>query len=216
MARKIHFRRFLPGLVGALLTVSVGAGVTKLISGFMNAQPPKVKKVVQNITLIKPPPPPPRLEEPPPEPEVEKKVDVPEPEPLEELPDAAADDAPPGDSLGLDADGSGAGDGFGLIGRKGGRGLLSGGPFGGYTAVLRKSIEQALQRDDTVRTRRYSVIVRMWVGSDGRVERVTLGDTTGQPDVDDAIVDSLTGMVVSQGPPLEMPMPVKLRITARL
>jgi hypothetical protein len=217
MKGKIHYRRFLPGLIGAVFVAAVGIGVTLLIREFMHAEPPKAKKVVQNITLIKPPPPPPRLEETPPEPELEEeKVDLPEPEPLEDLPELASDETAPGDSLGLDAEGSGAGDGFGLIGRKGGRGLLSGTPFGGYTTKLRKSVEQALHRDDTVRSRRYSIVVRMWVGSSGAIERVVLGSTSGEPEVDDAIISSLTGMVVSEAPPLEMPMPVKMRITARL
>ena len=218
MTGKHHpLRRFLPGLIGAALVVSVGVGVTLFISQFLDSEPPRTKKVVQNITLIKPPSPPPKIDEPPPEPEVEEeKVNVPEPEPLEDLPDLSNDDAPAGDSLGLDADGAGAGDGFGLIGRKGGRGLFAGGPFGGYATKLQKSVEQALYNDDRIRSRRYSLVLRMWVSRDGRIERVALNDTTGEPEVDDAIVDSLTGMIVSDAPPIEMVMPVKLRITARL
>jgi protein TonB len=217
MSRKLHFRRILPGLIGVVLVAAVGVGAALLIGSFMGSEPPKVKKVVQNITLIKPPPPPPKIEEQPPEPEIEEeKVELEEPETLEEIPEMPGDDAPPGDTLGLDADGSGTSDGFGLIGRKGGRSLLASGMFGGYATVLRKSVEQALHRDDRIRSRRYSVVLRMWVDSGGQIERVTLRDTTGEPAVDDAIVDSLTGLALGESPPLEMPMPVKMRITARL
>jgi protein TonB len=218
MPRKIHYRRFVPGLIGVAVVASVGAGLVYMISTFMDAEPPKVKKTVQNITLLKPPPPPPKLEEQPPEPEIEEEeeVEVPEPEQMEELPDVASDEPMAGDDLGLDADGGAGGDAFGLIGRKGGRGLLAGGMFGSYAGKLRKGIEDVLHQDDTIRSRRYSVVIKMWVDDSGTIERVSLGRSTGEPEVDEAIVAALTGANLDEPPPLEMPMPVKLRITARL
>jgi protein TonB len=215
MTGRIHFRRLIPGLIGAAFVIAVGIGLTLLIRSFMDAEPPRTKKLVQNITLLKPPPP--KIEEPPPEPELEEeKVEVPEPEQLEELPELASDEPPPGEQLGLDAAGGAGADAFGLIGRKGGRGLLAGGPFGGYAGQLQKDVEDALHQDDAIRSLRYSVVIRMWVDRQGRVERVALGKSTGDPAVDDAIVAALTGVVLGAVPPLEMPMPVKLRITARL
>ncbi len=83
----------------------------------------KRKRVVQRVTLIKPPPPP-KPKEKPPEPEVRKKEELPQPEqeelPSEDIDDSMDDEAPPGEDLGLDAEGSGAGDAFGLKGNKGG------------------------------------------------------------------------------------------------
>jgi protein TonB len=201
MTRKIHFRRFLPGLAAVTLVAAVGIGVTVFINQFMDAEPPRKKKTAQKITLIKPPPPPPKLEERPPEPEIEEeKVDIPEPEPLE---DVASDEPPMGEELGLDADGSGAGDSFGLKAKKGGRELAYGSIFGGYAGTLQKHVEKVLQRDEAIRSRGYRISVRLWVDGDGRISRVSLRNSTGKPDVDNAIISSLTGSRVKSAPPLE-------------
>jgi len=53
---------------------------------------------------------------------VQEKIEEPEPEPEEPLPDVP-DEKPAGDT-GLDAEGTAGSDAFGLVGRKGGKGLL--------------------------------------------------------------------------------------------
>lgn len=215
MSRKVHFRRFVPGLLGALVVVAVGVGVAWLIGSFLESEPPKVKKVVQEITLIKPPPPPPKIEEPPP-PEVEEEVDVPEPEPLEDIPEMA-DQPPMGDNLGLDADGSGAGDGFGLIGRKGGRGLLDGDPNLAYAARLQRAIEEVLLEHDQLRRRSFTAVAHIWVGQDGSVYRAELSRGTGRDQTDARLVDLITGIrAMAEAPPANMPQPIKLRISSRI
>ncbi len=216
MARKVHFRRFLPGLLGAVVVVAVGVGATLLISSFLDSEPPRVKKVVQEITLIKPPPPPPKIEEPPPPEVEEEKVDVPEPEPLEDIPEMA-DQPPMGDNLGLDADGSGAGDGFGLIGRKGGRSLLDGDPNIAYAARLQRAIEDVLLDQDNLRKRPFSAVAHIWVGQDGSVYRAELPRGTGRDKTDARLIDLITGIqAMAEAPPASMPQPIKLRISSRI
>ena len=66
-------------------------------------------------------------------------------------------DAPPGDELGLDAEGGAGSDGFGLRAKKGGRGLIGGGDRnrwyeGQVQRDLFLSEEQLAQSDSTVST----------------------------------------------------------------
>lgn len=211
------WKRHLPKLLGTAVVVAVGVGVILLISHFMNAEPAVPKKHVQSITLLKPPPPPPppKIERPP-EPEVKKDVDIPEPEQLEDLPDPG-DEPPAGDLLGLDAEGGAGGDAFGLIGRKGGRGLLSGDPYLVYASQLQKRIEDALLDNDSIRKRSYSVVARIWVGPNGGIQRAELSSTSGDDVIDDKLVDVINGMqALASNPPEGMPQPIKLRITSRL
>lgn len=217
MAGKRHYRRYLPTLLGILVVLSIGALVTWMIVEFMHSSAGPAKKSVQQITLLTPPPPPPpppKVEPPPPPPEVEPEVEVPEPEKLDDLPDLN-DEAPPGDQLGLDAEG-GAGDGFGLIGRKGGRGLLSGGAFSGFSRKLQDDINAALREVDKVRSSRYSVVAALWINAGGGIERVELQRGTGKGELDKAIVNTLLALRIEQRPPVEMPQPIRIRITSRL
>ena len=115
-----------PALGAAVLLTVFAIGVYFAFGALKGSKAPEPPKV-QEISLIQPPPPPPpppKLEEPPP-PEQVMEEPPPEPEPIAE--EAPADEAPPGDELGLDADGTAGSDGFGLRGKKGGRGLIGGG-----------------------------------------------------------------------------------------
>jgi protein TonB len=203
----------------AVLTLSVFlfastaiGGIVLFIHSMLNSQPAMVKKFAQEVKIIRPPPPP-EVEPPPPQ---EEDVNVPPPE---EQPQQADNQPAPGDQLGLDADASGAGDGFGLMARKGGRDLLASGEgaFAWYTGMLQNAIRDRLQDDKKARGSAYSVVVRIWVKPDGSVERVKLASSTGDRELDTAIEGALTGHVsIAQAPPIEMPQPVSLRIVSRI
>jgi protein TonB len=203
----------------AVLTLSVFlfastaiGGIVLFIHSMLNSQPAMVKKFAQEVKIIRPPPPP-EVEPPPPQ---EEDVNVPPPE---EQPQQADNHPAPGDQLGLDADASGAGDGFGLMARKGGRDLLASGEgaFAWYTGMLQNAIRDRLQDDKKARGSAYSVVVRIWVKPDGSVERVKLASSTGDRELDTAIEGALTGHVsIAQAPPIEMPQPVSLRIVSRI
>lgn len=219
MRRKPAFRRYLPGFFALLFIASVGVGAALMIRKFMAAEPAKTERKIQTITVLTPPPPPPQIKEKPPEPEIEpEKVEIPEPEVPDELPDEASDE-PEGDALGLDAEGGAGSDGFGLIGRKGGRGLLAGvgGPLVRFAGQVQKLIQQALYTDDEIRRHEYSVLLKVWVAFDGSIERTELAGSTGNNAVDEKIESAIAALPrVSAAPPPDMPMPIKLRITARL
>jgi protein TonB len=206
--------RFVPLLAGGLLVLLLGGGAFWLMKSFLDSAPATPKKVVQEIRVIRPPPPPPN--EPPPPPPPEEEVDVPEPEPEPEL--TPSDQPPPGEQLGLDAEGVAGSDGFGLAARKGGRDLLASGgsAYAWYAGLLKNEILDRLQEEKQARTGSYSVLVRVWVKADGTVERVRLAQSSGDSERDRAIELALNRMGrVSQGPPADMPQPVSLRIVSR-
>jgi protein TonB len=219
MSRKSHFRRYLPVLLATAVVISIGAGVTWLIKGFMEATGGPAKKTVQHVTLLAPPPPPPpppKVEEPLPEPEVDEEVDIPEPETMEDLPEAPGDEPPPSDALGLDAEGGAGSDAFGLVGRKGGRSLLSGAGHQWYARDLTDGVHESLYQYRKIRSQAYTVVVNLWIASDGRITRAELEQGSGRDELDAAITDALLATRLAKAPPDSMPQPVRVRINSRL
>jgi protein TonB len=208
------FRRLAPGIaiagVLALLTAGIVAFATQYLG--QDAKPPK--KVVQ-VQLFKPPPPPPPEVQPPP-PEVQEEIKMPDPEPVADAPDVP--DVPPSETLGLDADGVAGSDAFGLVGRKGGRDLLAGGSrHQWYAGRVKDQLLDYLSSRDEVRAKSYSVVVQIWVLSDGRLDRFRLVNSTGNPDLDKAIARAFDGLErFKDPPPADMPQPVRLRIVSRV
>lgn len=214
-----NFLRFIPLLVGIVTVGGVAAGMVLVIKSFMD-QPPQTKKFVQQISIITPPPPPPQIEKPP-EPKVEE-VKIKEPEKVEEQAPEPVDDLPPmGDQLGLDADGAAGLDAFGLIGKKGGRGLLEGTEgdreFDWYTGRMQDDIYSWLSEKDKLRKERYSVIVSLWINKEGKISDLKLVESSGDKKIDKQLSLALAEMgKFSERPPGNLPQPVKLKITSRL
>ena len=215
--------RNLPLLIGVVLTLVIAVGVYCLQDMFQ--KPAQPKKQVQQITMIQPPPPPPpppEIKPPEPEPEPEK---LPEPEPEEEPePEPDAAEEPAGDELGVDAEGGAGSDGFGLIGKKGGRGLLGG--AGGsailwYGGQVKRGLEDELQNklaDSPARKTAYAVQLNVWVNADGSVNRTELATSSGKSEVDQALRAALPSVHFSlpKPPPENMPQPLKIRVTSRI
>ncbi|MCC6706442.1 MAG: TonB C-terminal domain-containing protein [Gammaproteobacteria bacterium] len=203
-------------LLGGIAVLAVFGLVAYLVLGGMHGakapEPPKV----QEISLVQPPPPPPpppKMEEPPPP---EQVIEAPKPEPEPVADDAPADEALPGDELGLDADGTAGSDGFGLRGKKGARGLIGGGDRNRwYAGVLQRELQSLLSGNAEVRGEKYAVVVKLWMADDGRVARFELLDSTGDDDSDAALRRTLAALHMKDTPPADMPQPVKLRIVAR-
>ncbi len=215
---KKHFRAYLPTIIGVLVLVGAIALIIHLISG-MEEKPAKKERKIQTVTLTKPPPPPPpppKVEKPP-EPEPEQLQEKVESEP-EEMPDVA-DEAPPGD-LGLDAEGGAGSDSFGLVGRKGGKGLLGGGggnPYAWYGNIIKNEILDIISEREELRRKGYTAIVKLWVESDGSVKRFELTRGSNDPEIDD-LLTRLVGKYkkINEPPPPGMEQPIKLKITSRI
>ncbi|WP_347989123.1 TonB C-terminal domain-containing protein [Methylomonas sp. AM2-LC] len=216
--------RRLPVVVGVIFSLLIVLAVCYFKDKFQ--KPPQSKKVVQQITMIQPPPPPPPPppEMKPPEPEVkEEKIEEPEPE-KEPEPAPEEADEPPAGELGLDADGAAGADGFGLAARKGGKSILGG--TGGssilwYGGQIKNRLEDGLQNllvDTPAMHAGYNVIIEVWVGEDGRINRSEMTTGSGKADVDLAIRNALTRLKADIGkpPPENMPQPIKIRLNSRV
>lgn len=199
-ARSERNRKLTLGGVGLVALVLIFVVVKSVLS-----QKVKPHKMVQEITLLRPPPPPPppKPEEKPPEPEIKKdevKLDQPkdEPKPDNEPPPALK-------PLGLDADASGSGDAFGLAANKGGRSIettagMSEGPGGngsgpkiggvdpsaGYNRRIKALIQDALSREKALQGYNYTVRVALTPKAGGGFT-VALRDSTGDAKADAAL-----------------------------
>jgi protein TonB len=203
--------RYLPATVLIVVVLGLAGGAFGFVRGILKGGGAP-KKVVQEIQVIRPPPPPDLPPPPPPPPDEQVDIAEPEPEPV------ANEDAAPAEQLGLDAEGGAGGDAFGLLGRKGGRDLLGSGgsAFSWYAGLIKNEILDQLQEVKAARSGAYSVVVKIWVRSDGSVERIRLAQSTGDRERDVAIESALTRIDrISQGPPADMPQPVSLKIISR-
>jgi|HubBroStandDraft_1064217.scaffolds.fasta_scaffold250913_2 protein TonB len=196
-------------ILGTLLIFGVVWGIRVLLGSKSTKSP----RMVQNITVIRPPPPPP--EQPPPPPPQEK---IQEPLPQNE-PEPSPDNSPaPQQQLGLDADGSAGDDGFGLAARKGGSDIVGtgGAIFAWYTNKIKDLVSDRLALDAKLRGKKFSVGVRIWLASDGRIKDVKMTSGTGNRDLDTSIASDLGNLGrLSESPPLEMPNPVSIQIVSR-
>ncbi|MBS3964643.1 MAG: energy transducer TonB [Methylomonas sp.] len=219
MAKKKHWRVYAPTVVGVLLGLLLLGYLVKVIIGFIDQKPSRPEKKIQPITLMKPPPPPPPPKvEKPPEPEIKQKLEEPEPQDEPE-PEPQPDEAPPRD-LGLDAEGAAGSDGFGLAARKGGTGLFGGGtgnPYAWYGGLVKNGIVGALNEHEQLRRKAYTAVVKVWLKSDGSVDRVELAKGSNDAEIDNIINRALGKFRgVNEAPPPGMGQPIKLKITSRI
>lgn len=209
METRARIIRLLPVIFGGIIIVVVTYLAFKFLTAEDDSPPPK--KVVQQITVIAPPPPPP------PPPEKEPEVQEPEEEEvIEEMDEAMPDesmDEDVGSDLGLDADGAAGGDGFGLLARKGGRGLLS----GGYGSLVKQEINTMLVDEERLRGKEYTVILSLWISPTGDIERYKIDRRSAEKEVVAALESALTRLgSFSSGAPLEEPQPIRLRLKSRI
>jgi protein TonB len=200
------------GAFSALLLLA-GLGVWQLLK---DAGGPK-RKQVQQISLVQPK----ELPKPPPEPEkpkeeVKEKIETPPPEakndsPPPEAPLRLEGAAGPGGTL--DLGGGPKGSEFNIARASGDGDGRRGYAF--YTNQLQAQLQDELNRRDKLRGAEYSAAVALWIGADGRVQKVELTGTTGNPQTDALLRDTIAASTKLKLPPDNMPQPVRLRVTAR-
>jgi TonB family protein len=205
-----------------LLIVAAMVAVAVLVMRFVSA-PAGKKLSTQQIALIKqpPPPPPPKPPEKPPEPpkvKEEVKIDQPKEVPKPDEP-KAADEKPASDKpLAVDADGSAGSDGFELRSNRGGRDLLNTGGGGGgayYSGLLQREFFDALQRNRKLLKDEFRVVVKVWVGDDGRVQKADIVTSSGNAQFDDQIQLTLLAMNPLKDIPPKSMRPMQLRLSNR-
>ncbi|NBT46112.1 MAG: TonB family protein, partial [Gammaproteobacteria bacterium] len=144
----------------------------------------------------------------------EEKMPEPEPEPEPE----AADEPPPGEDLGVDSDGAAGSDGFGLVGKKGGAGLLGGGggnAFIFYGQHVQRELVNELQNSlkDKARNSRYTAVLHVWIAPNGDISKVELANSSGTSEIDEALHKAISQIRGRFKPPPErLPQPLKIRI----
>lgn len=229
------------GLAGAAGLVVLGVVAFRLAAGTraVPEQRRQLQFTIVNVQTAPPrPPPPPPEPKPVVQPKVEdqpqttrvalKNTDFTPPDPTRPAPGPSG-----GGRLSLAAEGEGPGDAFNLVGNPGGRGILTGGGlgdgsgdelgegggggsarFGWYYARIATEIEAAFRKQKVLAGASARVELRVWADADGRILRVQLVKSTGDPAVDDAI-QSVVGLKLREPPPPDIPMPMIARLTAR-
>lgn len=221
MTHKKHWRVYLPRVAAGLIVAILVGLFVYFVKQFDSEKPEKKDKKIQTITLFKPPPPPPPPppKEKIPEPEIKEKIEQPEPQPDPEPVQEEAADEPPAGDTGLDAEGTAGSDGFGLVGRKGGKGLLggSGSPSAWYAGVVKNQVLGLLSDKDELRHSKFVVTVSVWFDLEGNVERYELLKTSQDPKIDELLALQLAKLKkINKVPPTGIKSPVKLRITSRI
>jgi TonB family protein len=180
---------------------------------------PSPRNEIKMISLPPPPPPPPPPKQEPPKPEEPKfqKEDAPsEEKPPDKAPEPEA--APISTSIqGNDASGLAAGNGGGMGGNGfGGKGGGGGSKYGWYAGKVQARVADALRTHKKTRSAIMSVQVRVWADNTGRISKVSLAQSTGNPELDAAIKNEvLANVVLSEPPPQGMPMPIVMKFNAR-
>lgn len=209
MSRKSWFK-YLPAVLGVAIVI-VALTAALLLKKFFHVEKTEQKKQIQQVTIIAPPPPPPPPKEEIKEPEV--KEEVPEEKPEEAAPDNNAE-APAGEDLGVDADGTAGSDGFGLVGKKGGHGLLGG---SGYEQSVRQEINEAVLENQRLKHMEYIAVVNLKLADNGEFERFDVEMVSGSSEAKALIEETLRKKQrMSKPRPLEAASFVKLRIKSVL
>ena len=128
---------------------------------------------------------------------------------------APAKDEPP---MGTGIKGDGSGDAFGLGNGPGNGGIGgngNGSKWGWYASQVSSRIQSALQQNRKTRSASMNVKVRVWPDRAGRITRAQLAGSTGDPALDSAVDQALTGLQLEQPPPAGMPAPIVLQLAAR-
>jgi TonB family protein len=194
----------------------------------------KRERRVQMVNLLRPvtPPPPPKIKEQPPEQQPKQQEEVMEETNADATPDNAPEDAdapPAGELLGLDADGGAGSDSFGLVGKKGGRSILSGGggsnreallrKYAWYTRILREELErlvrQHLENSNGIPEGELETVVRLRLDDTGGITSYSLVASSGNDKMDEAVQATLKQASLNEPPPQDMPRIVKLKIVSK-
>jgi protein TonB len=178
-----------------------------------------LRKPPQITVLRLPPPPPPKPPEKLPEPpKIKEEIKLDTPKPID---DPKPADAPPPGPLGVDAQGTGPGDAFGLAGRPGGRDVTLGGAGGGgltqtlFANGVARHIAQELARQGGLRQAEYRIELRVWLTRDGRIERFEMARGSGDTALDRQIEDGLMRAAALRQPiPDGMAQPLRIRVTS--
>jgi outer membrane biosynthesis protein TonB len=206
---------------GVVLVVLLA--VIFVVTLLLTDEGPKKKRDPQTVTLLKPPPPEEIKEKPPEEIKKEETVQT----VTEMKQEGPQDNTPEGKELGVDADGAAGGDAFGLMGKKGGRALVSGDgagaallrKFGWYTNMIqdeiRKQVKNHLDKNGGIPKGKLQALVRVVIDDSGRIMDYQITGTSGHQKMDEAVKVTLGAIRLSQPPPEGMPRAMTVKISSQ-
>lgn len=202
--------------VGAIALAGIVIAILGKDEGQVRVLPPALPTVTILVPPAPPPPPPqqkmieqPKVEQP----EFQEQQPIDELQPLKEA-DSPEPPGPPaldtkatttrGD---MPARGSGTGSGTG-------NGDGRTGAWTRYAALVQMQLRSALEANKRTRKASMRGNIRLWADESGRVTRIQLVGSTGDPELDSALRDDVfSNLVLREPPPKNMPMPIVVRIT---
>jgi periplasmic protein TonB len=198
---------------GVVLIGGLGAAIYFIFDGMTKTQ----RHAIQFVTRVTLPPPPPPPPPPPKQVEPEKPVETPklqEPKMADKPPEKTPPkpQAPPATPLTAEAGtgsnpyGLAVGDGSGNVGGGGGKAT-----YLSYGRIVSVDVQAALRREDRLRFAKFTAELHIWLDPTGKVTRVQVASSSGDPAVDSAVTRSLTGLAMREPPPKDMPQPIRLR-----
>lgn len=255
-------KKFMLVLIALMIVVLCGG--IYVVKIFLSS-PDDNPRTKSGIVIVNLPKPPPTMErEKPPEPvkEIQKKVEItaqlkedmvdpgPDTGPQNANANAPAgppgltgdgpdpnNNAPVGNALGLDAEGTAGSDGFGLVGRKGGRSILAGrggsGGIGGggfgkqsllnkyswYTQIVKaevsKKIRKYLDANGGIPRGKLKATIQLRVDDTGAVVGWQIVGSSGNDEMDNAVKKCADDMRISEPPPEGMPRTMIIRVTSQ-
>lgn len=215
-AARVWITRIAMLLLILAILAGIGYGIKKLLGGG-----PTHKKQITTVKLLPdtpPPPPPPPPKEPPKETPKEQPKEAPkepEPKPAE---------TPPAETLKMEG---AAGDGpspfqSGAVNNeyKGGAvatiGSDGGVKYRWYAGLVKSQIERAIERDKKLTQGQYKIVVSVWLKPNGQFERLSVEQSDTTPEIEQGIREALNDLpAMQESPPENMPMPIRLRISAK-
>lgn len=202
-------------LILAILA-GIGYGIKKLLGGG-----PTHKRQITTVKLLPdtpPPPPPPPPKEPPKETPKEQPKEAPK------EPESKPAETPPAETLKMEG---AAGDGpspfqSGAVNNeyKGGAvatiGSDGGVKYRWYAGLVKSQIERAIERDKKLTQGQYKIVVSVWLKPNGQFERLSVEQSDTTPEIEQGIREALNDLpAMQESPPENMPMPIRLRISAK-
>ncbi len=215
------------------VTIFLISGGVYIVKTVLSEDEPHRKNTMATVTLLKPPPIVEVKEKPPEEiKEVPKKEDIIDPGVKNEAQNQntdSKDNTPAGENLGVDSEGGAGSDNFGLVGKKGGRSIIAAESgfgklslltkFAGYTQIvvteIRKKVTKQLDEEGGIPKGKLQAIVRVKVDIDGTVIDYRIIGSSGNNRMDDAVIQALRSLRISEPPPESMPRTMDVKIISQ-
>jgi protein TonB len=81
---------------------------------------------------------------------------------------------------------------------------------------MQRHFSEQFNKNEKLKSRDYKVVIKVWLGTDGRVQKFEISGSSGNEETDAAIRSALSQMApMPELPPANMPQPIRLRMTSR-